>query len=366
MEMMSINTLTSLNNCHIGNLHTNKINAAEQVIRMISADGKGHFRVLLVAKEQHKRQSISNSLQCELNFETSYIEANHGELALQIIGCEEVDLVIFEDNNVDVNSLEFLGRLNKSGKSKIPVIVILNSGAEKKGLNAMKLGAHAHLLKDNKSCYVKLLPILVSRVYLTQQEMSSMRHTATVNQALVDSIPAVTYKLSLQGGRHDVHISPQVLELGLSADKWGNDAELHHQMCHEEDRPIVKKALEHSFKTGSEFQCEYRINTTRNNFNWFHDRANVVMDNNGQPLFLQGVMIGISYLKSLEAELTNYRCMFDKLVSARTERLNKRLAILESCNSSLSDNYHKMHQMYLNLWIKTQAYQNEIGEFTVA
>ena len=351
MEMMPANTLTSLNTFHIGSSHTNKTNAAERVTRMVSGDDKRHFQILLVAKEQHERQSICNSLQDELNFPISYLEANHGKHALQIIRQEEIDLVIFEDNNVDINSLEFMGRLNKSEKSKIPVIVILNSGAEKKGLIAMKLGAHAYLLKDNKCCHVRLLPIFVSRVYASQQAISSMCQTAAVNQTLVDSIPSVIYKLSLQGGQHDVHISPQVSELGLSADKWGNDAELHHRMCHEEDRPAVKKELEHCFKTGSEFRCEYRINTVSNHFSWFHDHAKIVRDKNGQPLFLQGVMIDIAHRKSLEAELANYRCMIDKIISEKTEKLNKRLAILESCNSNLSDNYHKMHQMYLNLWI---------------
>ena len=126
-------------------------------------------------------------------------------------------------------------------------------------------------------------------------------------------------------------------------------------MCYEEDRPAVKRALEHSYTTGAEFQCEYRINTSGDTLDWFHDQAKVVMDKNGQPLFLQGVMMGIKFPKSLESELAHYRGMCEKMVCEKTERLNQRLAILESCNSSLSDNYHKMRQMYLDLWAKNQA-----------
>lgn len=65
-------------------------------------------------------------------------------------------------------------------------------------------------------------------------------------------------------------------------------------------------------------------------------------------------------IQKLEKELDHYRCMLDKMVHQRTERLDRRLAILESCNSSLGENYHKMHQMYLDLLIKTQTYEADI------
>jgi hypothetical protein len=165
----------------------------------------------------------------------------------------------------------------------------------------------------------------------------------------------VIYQLSLQGGRHEVSISRQISELGLSEDQWGCDTELHHRMCHEADRQTVKQALEHSYKTGSVFQCEYRINTAGNTLRWFHDKAKVVMDKYGRPLFLQGVMTDITGLKSLENELTHYRHMMDKLVRQRTERLERRIALLESCNASLSNNYARMRKSYLELLVKVQA-----------
>ncbi|MDP2806390.1 MAG: hypothetical protein Q8O24_10675 [Gallionellaceae bacterium] len=62
-------------------------------------------------------------------------------------------------------------------------------------------------------------------------------------------------------------------------------------------------------------------------------------------------------IKSLETELSHYRGMLDQMVKAETARLNCRLAILESCNSRLGENYHKMHQMYLDLMVKTQSHE---------
>lgn len=179
-----------------------------------------------------------------------------------------------------------------------------------------------------------------------------------VLQAITDNIPSVIYRVSLRGGQHDIRVSPQLLELGISAKKWGNDAELHHQMCHEEDRSIVKEALAHSYQNGSVFQCEYRINTFCDTLRWFQDKAKIVTDKYGRPAFLQGVMVDITATKMMEAELARYRYMHDKMVRDRTEMLNRRIAILESCNSSLCENYHSMHQMYLDLLSKTQTHGN--------
>jgi CheY-like chemotaxis protein len=261
-----------------------------------------------------------------------------------------------------MDGLEFLGRLNKKcGKSKIPVIELLKSGAESTGVQALKMGAHDYLLRDSDDHYFELLPILVSRIYAEQQTIGVLSKTASVHQTVADIIPSVIYQLSLQGGPHDVHISRQLSELGLSADKWGNDTELHHQLCHEKDRPVVKAALEQCYKTGVAFQCEYRVNTLGGVVRWFHDKAKVISDKHGRPLFLQGVMTDISNSKAMESELLHYREMLDKMVHQRTERLDRRLSILEACNSTLGENYHLMHQMYLDLLAKAQAREEGLG-----
>ncbi len=238
------------------------------------ATGMTKFRVLLAGKSQTERQCMCNVLLQHLNFSVEYLEASCGNDALRI-GIREVpNLIIFGSDIADMDGLEFLGRLNKqSGKFKIPVIEILNIEAANKGIQALKMGAHDYLLKDFSKKYFELLPVLVSRVYSEQQEIFALRQKVSIHKTVADSIPAVIYQLSLHGGAHDVHISRQISELGLTEDKWGSDAELHHQLCHEADRPIVKAALEHSYKTGEVFQCEYRIKTAGGVLRWFHDRA---------------------------------------------------------------------------------------------
>lgn len=328
---------------------------SEWIGQASAQDNAANFRILLIGNEQ-SGQAIRITLSSHLNLDVNFSEARSGKLALQAISHEMFDLIVYGDEIADMNGLEFLDKLNRQcGKNKIPVIEILKAGAGRDGVQAMKMGAHDYLLKDIDGHHFELLPILVSRIYAEQQTLRVLQKTAGVHQNVADSIPAVIYQLSLQGGRHDVRISSQITAMGFSADQWGNDAELHHQMCHEEDRVIVKNALEHSYKTGTLFQCEYRIKTFNGSLCWFRDKAKIVMDKFGRPLFLQGVMTDISGIKALETELKTYRDMLEKMVQQRTERLDRRVSILESCNSSLSESYGKMHQMYLELLIKSQA-----------
>ena len=289
----------------LSKISTGQVNWVKYVPR-VSAEGT--FRILLIDNEQFERRLICTSLAQQLNFAVDYLEAGSGEIALQAVGNDNVDLIIFVDNITDMNGLEFLDGLNKKcGTKKIPVIEMLNAGAASTGVQAMKMGAHDYLLKDSSGHHLQVLPILVSRIHTEHATFNALHHSASVQSMLADNSPSVIYKLSLQGGEHDVRINSQISEFGVTPDKWGNDTELHHQMCHEEDRSAVKKALEASYRTGSTFQCEYRIKTLGNSLRWFKDKAKVIMDQYGRPLFLHGVMTDITQFKSLETELAYYR-----------------------------------------------------------
>ena len=213
----------------------------------------------------------------------------------------------------------------------------------------MKLGVRDYLLRDEEGNYLKLLLIIVLRILADKQRMNALREKVWIRQAATRTVSSVVYNLSLQGGRHEVYIGRQISELGMTQEKWGNDPELHHQMCYGEDRELVKRALESSYRTGEAFECEYRIQISGNQLSWFRDEAEVVADKHGRPLFMQGVMTDITRRKLLETELGQYRYMLDRMVRQRTEQLERRVGILESCNSRLCHKIGKTSQMYFDL-----------------
>lgn len=51
-------------------------------------------------------------------------------------------------------------------------------------------------------------------------------------------------------------------------------------------------------------------------------------------------------IRELEEELIYYRSKLEALVQQRTEKLTRRISILEACNSNLSESHHRIRQMY--------------------
>ena len=79
---------------------------------------------------------------------------------------------------------------------------------------------------------------------------------------------------------------------------------------------------------------------------------------------LQLVAVLNTRIKTLEDELLHYRGMIDKLLYKQTEMLLRRISILEYCNSRLGENYQKIHQMHLDLLLKTQFYETQLCQST--
>jgi hypothetical protein len=67
------------------------------------------------------------------------------------------------------------------------------------------------------------------------------------------------------------------------------------------------------------------------------DEAGVVSDAPDTPLSSTGGMLDITDKKAMEAELHEHRYHLQRNVEHRTAQLVRRIALLESCNATLSD-----------------------------
>ncbi len=309
------------------------------------------FHILMVGNEQSV-QSMHIILSVNMPFDIDYLEARSGNAALQALKNETIDLVIVDcDFMSDMDGIEFLEQFKhqRTVKERIPVIEILKADQAELGVNALRMGAHDFLLKNLNGLHLEQLPILVSRVYSEKMMKQVLLETAGFQQALTEAVPSVIYRVSLQGGKDYVHLSPAMRELGMTPEHWGSDTELHHRICHEADRREVVNALRNCYQNGKMFKCEYRVKIGEGSPRWFQDKARVIMDKHGRPLALSGVMLDVTQIKALEKEIGRYRDRLEKMVSQRTEKLRRRISILEACNTSLSANYHHMRKMYSEL-----------------
>jgi PAS domain S-box-containing protein len=114
-------------------------------------------------------------------------------------------------------------------------------------------------------------------------------------RALVEQIPAVTFIASLVGGVSDVYVSPQIEALlGFTQEEWIGDPALWLRQIHPEDREVLRRGLARACATGDPFAGMCRAFTRDGRMVWIHGEARFVRDDDGHPLFLQGVAFDVT------------------------------------------------------------------------
>jgi PAS domain S-box-containing protein len=154
-------------------------------------------------------------------------------------------------------------------------------------------GRTAELLKINDA--------LTSEITERRLAEENARKAEAKYRTLLEQIPAVIYTTPLDDSRSSTFISPQIETLlGLTPAAWQNDPDSWQKHLHPDDYARVMDELVSSFRRNEPFESEYRMLRTDKGIVWFRDRAEVVCDETGNPLFLQGVMLDITERKELE------------------------------------------------------------------
>jgi PAS domain S-box-containing protein len=137
-------------------------------------------------------------------------------------------------------------------------------------------------------------------------------------QRLIEHLPAIVYTESVAEDQAVVvYVSPQVRSLlGVDPADWIGSSAGWLSRVHEGDRTRIEAANAESDRTGKPFAEEYRMWTGHGNLVWFHDESVLVRDDDGRPLFWQGVMLDVTEQRraiQLEEELLTERAEADAL-----------------------------------------------------
>ncbi len=134
----------------------------------------------------------------------------------------------------------------------------------------------------------------------------SLREAEVRYRTLVEQMPAVTYIAVLDKIRKTTFISPQIESfLGISPQVCLDNPDFWSQNLHPDDCDRVLKEIARCHKTGESFCSEYRMISKNGNIVWFRDEGITIRNDDGTPLFLQGIMIDITKRKCAEQKQLN-------------------------------------------------------------
>lgn len=153
-----------------------------------------------------------------------------------------------------------------------------------------------------------LLYALIKRTVLAVEHAKGAQTELELKfRTLVEQIPAVIYMAVPHGGG-TTYMSPQAEPLlGYTPDEWNGSREMWHRVLHPEDHDRVAGELAETYRTGKPFLTEYRMQAKDGRTLWFRDEATLALDDGGNPVRLQGVMVDITQRKAAEEALRRER-----------------------------------------------------------
>ena len=147
-----------------------------------------------------------------------------------------------------------------------------------------------------------------------------VRETEVRYRTLVEQIPAVTYVQNPFGEKLVTYVSPQTESvLGYPADREMLDPDHWLNIMHPDDRERVLEEDRRTDETGEPFKAEYRQFASDGRMVWIRDEATLVRDEEGRPLYWQGVQYDVTDGKLAEEELRRSEERYRTFIDQSTE-----------------------------------------------
>jgi PAS domain S-box-containing protein len=138
----------------------------------------------------------------------------------------------------------------------------------------------------------------------TKEAEENVRAAEERFRAIVEHIPAAVYLDKPDGSMESVYISPQVEEImGVTAERYLHEPDLWLLLMDEEDRERCERSYLAAVEGRRSWRDEYRIRKPDGRPAWIHDETTYLVDSDGRPLFLLGVLTDVTERKRAEEAL---------------------------------------------------------------
>jgi two-component system sensor histidine kinase UhpB len=279
------------------------------------------LRVLIVEDDVVDRMACRRAFAAAGEF--ALLEADSGEQGLALAHGERPDCILLDYHLPDLTGLEFLARLAADNPGPaIPVLMLTGADSAAVAAEAIRRGARDYLVKDIDGRYLELLPGAIHRMLREQRLIEDKRQAEAQFRTLIEQMQAISY--IADPGEHGLlrYISPQIRMLGYSPAEWLADPALHGRQMDADQRELASRARRQCLGGGGPLHLEYRMRARDGRALWFRDQAELVLDEHGRPLFMQGLMIDITGTKLAEQALLASRQALRSL-SAHQERIKE-------------------------------------------
>ncbi|TML54616.1 MAG: EAL domain-containing protein [Actinobacteria bacterium] len=123
-------------------------------------------------------------------------------------------------------------------------------------------------------------------------------------RTLIEQLPLVVYLDEVDSISSNIFTSRQIEPiLGYSVEEWAADSELFTRLLHPDDRERVLAAHVHTHDTHEPLSLEYRLIARDGRVVHLRDEGVIVVDEQGEPLYLHGYLLDITREREAEQQL---------------------------------------------------------------
>ena len=179
------------------------------------------------------------------------------------------------------------------------------------------LTLHIASAEQNALLYAQVQTELIERRLVER----SLREREEQYRILVEQLPAVVYLDDVSVEGRSLYISPQIKNvLGFTPQEWlENSPGLWKKQIHPDDLQRCYDGFLRCYRDGESFDAEYRMFSADGRLLWFKDQAVRLLDENGRPSFIHGVMFDITERKNSEEGIRKSNERFELLGKAAND-----------------------------------------------
>ncbi|MBF9015907.1 MULTISPECIES: transporter substrate-binding domain-containing protein [unclassified Oceanispirochaeta] len=142
---------------------------------------------------------------------------------------------------------------------------------------------------------------------LKQREAAekSLKISENKYRSLVDNFPGIVYRSQLDKEMTLIYISNYIFNIsGLTpSDFIERNIDVFKSIIHPDDRISVEETIDNSLFLKEPFEIIYRINHSDGSIRWVQERGQPIYSNTGELVFIDGFILDITDLRSVEEQL---------------------------------------------------------------
>ena len=248
------------------------------------------------------------------------------------------DVILLDYSLPDDTGLAFLEALMaEHGSLAFAVVMLTGSGDEAVAVQALKLGAHDYLVKENHFQQRLTLAVAgaIDKVRLQRQLDQQRRDLEASNRQLRQALDErqsseAQLRMALGAARMatwewDLATNQIIwgdgLEdmLGLAKGTFGGSFNAFRQLVHPDDYAQVRERLDQALRGEAPYEIEFRMLRLDGSVRWAAARGSVIRDAQGAPIRMLGVDMDVTERKQADAELRASEERYRALVNATSD-----------------------------------------------